>query len=128
SFEETAATLPGVKKIERYPTLRGRITAIDGTPVNLAQVAKEVRWAIRGDRFLSYATEMPSDTKIIAGEWWPEDYSGEPQVSLTADLGKGFDVTVGDTLTVNILGRDVTATISSLREVDWSTLDLNFAL
>jgi putative ABC transport system permease protein len=127
-FEEAAAMLPGVRKIERYPTLRGRITAINGTPTSAANVAQEVRWAVRGDRFLSYATEEPPETVIADGEWWPHDYNGEPLVSLTADLAKGFGVSIGDTLTVNVLGRDVTARISSLREVDWSTLDLNFAL
>jgi putative ABC transport system permease protein len=49
-------------------------------------------------------------------------------VSITADIAAGFGVVVGDTLTVNILGREVTAKISSFREVDWSTLDLNFAI
>jgi len=128
SFRETADSLPGIRKIEHYPTLRGRITAIAGTPVGMAKIADEVRWAVRGDRFLSYAAKMPADIKIVDGEWWPDDYSGSPLVSITADIARGFGVTVGDTLTVNVLGREVTAEISSLREVDWSTLDLNFAI
>ena len=77
---------------------------------------------------MSYSATLPPDTEIVDGEWWPDDYKGEPLVSLTSDLAKGCDVGLGDTLTVNILGRDVTARISSLRKVDWSTLDLNFAL
>lgn len=128
SFEATAQAIPDVIKIERYPTLRGRITAIAGTPVNVAKIDQSVRWAVRGDRFLSYSAELPPDTDIVAGQWWAEDYSGEPLVSITADLAKGFGVDVGDTLSVNVLGREVTATIASLREVDWRTLDLNFAL
>ncbi len=127
-FETTVGQLPGLTKFERYPTLRGRITAIAGKPVDMARIAEDVRWAVRGDRFLSYAQELPSDVKIVAGQWWPESYAGEPLVSITADLAKGFGVGIGDSLTVNILGRDVTARISSFREVDWSTLDLNFAL
>jgi putative ABC transport system permease protein len=128
AFEMTARNLPGLTKLERYPTLRGRITAIADQPVSMAKIAQGVRWAVRGDRFLSYSAVPPKDTQVVAGEWWPEDYEGEPLVSITADLAKGFGVSIGDTLTVNVLGRDVTATISSLREVDWSTLDLNFAL
>ena len=128
SFERVTANLPAIGKIERYPTLRGRITAIAGTPVSMAKIAQEVLWAVRGDRFLSYAAEMPSDTNIVAGEWWPANYTGSPLVSITADIAKGFGVAIGDTLTVNVLGREVTATISSLRNVDWSTLDLNFAI
>jgi putative ABC transport system permease protein len=127
-FEEIAENLPGILKTERYPTLRGRITAIAATPVSKAKIAQGVRWAVRGDRFLSYAAEMPPGTNIVAGEWWPDDYVGGPLVSITADIAKGFGVVVGDTLTVNILGREVTARISSLREVDWSTLNLNFAI
>ena len=127
-FEAIAQKLPGIRKIERYPTLRGRITAIAGTPVSRAKVAQEVRWAVRGDRFLSYSAGMPPDTEIVAGQWWPKDYTGEPLVSITDDLARGFGVDIGDSLTVNVLGRDVTARIGSRREVDWSTLDLNFAL
>jgi putative ABC transport system permease protein len=128
SFEATAQALPGVTKVERYPTLRGRITAIDGTPVSMAKIAQNVRWAVRGDRFLSYSADPPPETEIVSGQWWAEDYSGEPLVSITADIARGFGVDVGDTLSVNVLGREVTATISSLREVDWTTLNLNFAI
>jgi putative ABC transport system permease protein len=127
-FDEIAENLPGVSKVERYPTLRGRITDIAGVPVSQAKIAQEVQWAVRGDRFLSYAAQEPSGTNIVAGEWWPNDYAGDPLVSITADIAKGFGVVVGDTLTVNVLGRKVTAIISTLREVDWSTLDLNFAI
>ena len=127
-FEATAQALPDVTRIERYPTLRGRITAIAGTPVKMAKIAHNVRWAVRGDRFLSYSAKLPPATEIVAGQWWAEDYSGEPLVSITADIARGFGVAVGDTLSVNVLGREVTATIASLREVDWSTLNLNFAL
>ena len=128
AFEAIARSLPGISKMDRFPTLRGRITAIAGTPVSRAKVAEDVGWAVRGDRYLSYSTQLPPDTEIVDGEWWPADYAGAPLVSMTSDLARGFGVKVGDTLTVNVLGRDVTARISSLREVDWSSLRLNFAL
>ena len=127
-FDALLATFPGVRRSDHLPTLRGRIVAIAGVPVDLARVAPDVRWAVRGDRWLSYAGSMPAQTRLTAGRWWPENYHGPPLVSLTADLAKGFGVGIGDTLTVNVLGREVTAKITSLREVDWSTLQLNFAL
>lgn len=127
-FTALVTQFPGVERMERFPTLRGRITAINGVPVARAQIARDVEWAVRGDRFLSYAGAEPAGTRLVAGHWWPAAYQGPPLLSLTADLAKGFGVKVGDTLTVNVLGRPVTARIASLREVDWSTLDLNFAL
>ncbi len=127
-FDRTLREGPGLRRIEHSPTLRGRITAINGVPSDQARVAPEVQWAIRGDRYLSYAAKPAASTVLTAGSWWPSDYSGPPQLSLTADLGKGFGVGLGDNLTVNILGREVTAEITNLREVDWSTLELNFAL
>lgn len=128
AFDTLLQSLPSVEGIERYPTLRGRITAIAGVPVEQASISPETQWAVRGDRFLSYAAELPNDSSLTAGTWWPPDYRGEPLVSLTADLAKGFGVGIGDTISVNVLGREVTARIAALRQVDWSTLELNFAL
>ncbi|MDT8421257.1 MAG: FtsX-like permease family protein [Desulfuromonadales bacterium] len=127
-FAKELGRISEVDKVERYPTLRGRITAIKDVPVEQASIDSEVRWAVRGDRYLSYAAQPPGGTEITAGSWWPEDYRGPPLVSLTADLGRGFGLKPGDSLTVNILGREIRAEVASFREVDWSTLELNFAI
>ena len=122
--------LPAIPQIQlkRSPTLRGRISAINGVPVAEAKIDPKVNWAVRGDRFFSYSGSMPPGTELTAGHWWPQNYSGPAKLSLTADLAEGFGVGIGDTISVNILGREVTAEIANLREVDWSTLQLNFAL
>ena len=113
---------------EASPTLRGRITAIDGVPVAERTIDPGVRWAIRGDRFFSYAAAMPAGTLMAAGNWWPADYQGPPLLSITSDLAEGFGVDVGDTISISLLGRTITAEIANLRDVDWSSLELNFAL
>jgi putative ABC transport system permease protein len=113
---------------EASPTLRGRITSIAGVPAAERIIDPSVRWAIRGDRFFSYAATMPAGTQIAAGNWWPVDYQGPPLLSITSDLAAGFGVGIGDTISVSILGRTITAEIANLRTVDWSSLELNFAL
>lgn len=127
-FRTMATKIPGTERVESMPNLRGRITRIADVPVEQRSIKPEVSWAVRSDRSLTYAAAPPSGTKIVQGKWWGEDYQGPPLISLTKDLAEGFGVGVGDTLTVNILGREVTATISNLREVKWTTLALQFAV
>jgi putative ABC transport system permease protein len=128
AFDEAVQSVPGVTRVDRVPTLRGRITRISGVPSEQAQISPEVSWAVRGDRYLTYSDRPPEGSVISAGSWWPADYHGPPLLSLAADLGQGFGVGPGDTLTVSVLGREITARIANLRDVDWSTLALNFAL
>jgi putative ABC transport system permease protein len=62
----------------------------------------------------------------VAGDWWPEDYSGPPLISFDANVARGLGVGIGDTITLNVLGREITATIVNLRHIDWATLGMNF--
>jgi putative ABC transport system permease protein len=67
-------------------------------------------------------------SKVVAGDWWPADYDGPPLVSLDSDVAKGLGIGVGDTIVVNVLGRDVSAKVANLREVEWQSLALDFVL
>jgi len=114
-----------VRKVESAPMLRGVITTINGKP------ARDVvgdHWVIHGDRGVTYADRPSKTTRVTAGEWWPEDYTGPPQISFAAEEAEEMGLQLGDTLTINILGRDITATITSFREVDFSTAGLGFVL
>jgi putative ABC transport system permease protein len=126
-FEEIVRATPGAR-LDEVPMLRGRIVGLNGTPVEAAKVAPEAQWALRGDRGLTYATEPPAGSTLVAGSWWPADYKGPPLVSFDSELARGMDLAVGDTLTVNVLGRDITARIASLRRIDWARLGINFAV
>ena len=126
-FSEIVRATPGAS-FDQVPMLRGRITRLNGTPVEEANVAPQAQWALRSDRGLTYAADLPAGTRLVAGEWWPADYQGPPLVSFGAELARGMGLGVGDTLTVNLLGRDITARIASLRQIDWTRLGINFAI
>lgn len=128
SFDAAVTGVPGAHGYRRVPTLRGRIVDIDGVPVERATIAPDAAWAVRGDRALTYAGRPEADAKVTAGKWWPPDYSGPPLISLDAGLARGFGIGVGDTLTFNILGREVTARIANLRDIDWRSLRFDFAV
>ncbi|MBE1425761.1 putative ABC transport system permease protein [Desulfomicrobium macestii] len=127
-FRALANDTPGLSRLDLRPMIRGRIVRIGDTPVENATVAEEVAWAVRGDRGLSYSEEFPRGSTLLRGQWWEGGYAGPPLISLTSDLAKGFGVDLGDTLTVNVLGRNLTGTIASIREVNWQTLAMQFAI
>lgn len=114
-----------VSRIDSAPMLRGIITKINGQPA--ADVAGD-HWVIEGDRGLTYSTELPDNTRLLDGTWWEPDYAGPPLISFAAEEAEEMNLKLGDTLTVNILGRDITATISSFREVDFSTAGIGFIM
>jgi putative ABC transport system permease protein len=127
-FDAIATAQEGVGQVLRVPSLRARIVAVNGTPAEQMIVTPETAWALRGDRGLTYAATPPEGTRIVAGQWWAADYRGEPLVSFDANLARGWGIGVGDTITVNVLGRDVTLRIASLRDISWRSLAMNFTL
>ena len=116
---------PAVSRIDRAPMLRGVITGINGRPA--AEVAGD-HWVVRGDRGLTYAATKPERTTVVAGEWWPEAYTGAPQISFADEEAAEMGLSLGDTMTVNILGRDITGTITSFRAVDFSSAGMGFVM
>jgi putative ABC transport system permease protein len=127
-FDALAAAQPGVSEVRRVPSLRARIVAVNGTPAEQVRASEESAWALRGDRGLTYAATPPDGTKLVAGEWWPADYRGPPLVSFDANLARGWGVGIGDTITINVLGRDVPLKVASLRDVEYRSLAINYAL
>jgi putative ABC transport system permease protein len=126
AFDRIMRTTPGVRHMQRVPSLRARITALNGVPVEQARINGDVRWATGSDRGLTYAATPPEGSRIVAGSWWPPDYSGPPLISFDANLARGMGLGVGDTMTFNVLGVEIEARIANLRAIDWSTLGINF--
>ena len=118
----------GVDAVDQVPALRGRIVRLSGVPVEQAPIAPEAQWAIGSDRGLTYSAAPPPGARIVAGEWWPADYRGPPLVSFDAQIARGMGLGVGDTITINVLGREVEARIANLRAIDWTSLGINFTL
>lgn len=124
-FREITLDSGLAEELDAAPMLRGIITRINDRPA--AEVAGN-HWILRGDRGVTYAAEPPPGTTLTAGNWWPQDYDGPPQMSFSAENAAEMGLQLGDRVTVNILGRDVTAEITSLREVDFSTMGINFLI
>jgi putative ABC transport system permease protein len=114
--------------LDRAPMLRGRIVEAGGVNAEDLKPAENSAWVLRGDRGITYANTLPPGSRLVAGSWWPADYSGEPLVSLEEKTAKDLGLKLGDTIGVNVLGRNLKARIANLRAVDWESLGINFVL
>jgi putative ABC transport system permease protein len=115
-------------EVRAAPMLRGRVVRLGERPAEQVEAPPEAAWVLRGDRALSHSATVPEGSSVVAGEWWPADWSGEPLVSFEADIARGLGLAIGDTVTVNVLGRNVTARVANLRAVKWESLTLNFVM
>ena len=114
--------------LERVPMLRGRIVAARGVAAEDLKPSPDASWALQSDRGITYGDEVPAGSRLIAGQWWTPDYQGPPLVSLEKRIADGVGLALGDQVTVNVLGRNLTATVANLRTVDWQSLGINFVM
>ncbi len=114
--------------VEDVPMLRGRIVAARGVKAEDLKASTDSEWVLQSDRGLTYTGEIPKGSKVVEGKWWGADYDGPPLVSMEKKIADGLGLKIGDQIVVNVLGRDIPATIGNLRTVDWQGLGINFVL
>jgi putative ABC transport system permease protein len=90
------------------------------------KAAENAAWVLEGDRGITYSENLPDGSTLLEGTWWPVDYKGPPLVSMEAEVARGLNLKPGDTVTVNVAGRNLTARIANLRSVNWRSLGINF--
>ncbi len=124
-------TVPGAD-VRTVPAMRGAILAY-GPPQQMTWVADlkalpENAWALRGERGLTYSADVPEGNVVTSGKWWPQDYAGEPLVSVDEDLAKAIGLRLNDRIVISLLGVERAARISSFRRIEWDSLGFNYVL
>lgn len=114
--------------VNAVPSLRGTITGYKDIRVAELEAIPENAWVLRGERGLTYAETLPQGSELIEGRWWPKGYDGPPLVSIDREMAKILDLKIGDSLTVSLLGREFTAKIASLRQINWDTMGFNYTM
>jgi putative ABC transport system permease protein len=114
--------------LERVPMLRGRIVAAGGRKAEDIKPRQDAQWVLQSDRGITYTGEIPKGSRLVEGEWWGKDYAGPPLLSFEKKLADGLGLKLGDDVTVNVLGRNITARIANMRTVEWESLGINFVL
>jgi putative ABC transport system permease protein len=114
--------------IDDVPMLRGRIVAARGVKAEDLKPSTDAEWVLQSDRGLTSNRDIPKGSNIVEGKWWDPNYEGPPLVSIEKKIADGLKLKIGDEIVVNVLGRDIPATISNMRTVDWQSLGMNFVL
>jgi putative ABC transport system permease protein len=114
--------------VEDVPMLRGRIVAARGVRAEDLNASSDAEWVLQSDRGLTYTGEIPKGSEIVEGKWWGTDYQGPPLVSIEKKIADGLKLKLGDEIVVNVLGRDISAHIGNMRNIDWQGLGINFVL
>lgn len=133
-FEDEAADLkafsdadPRIANFTSVPLVRGAIQSINGIPVaEYPRPDPEFSFLLEGEIPMSMATELPPQSTVTQGEWWPADYAGPPLLSVFDRLRDALDLKVGDKLELTIFGETVTATIANFRDYVWRSGNVNF--
>lgn len=128
AFDQTIAAFPSAQDYRRTPMIRGRITALNGVPAVRARMRGDSKWVLNGDRGITYSAAPPPGTHITQGTWWPQDYDGPTLISLDQSVAEGAGLKLGDSITLNVLGREISGRIANLRKVDFTTGGQNFVL
>ncbi len=114
--------------VNAVPSLRGTVTGYKNIRVADLKDIPENAWVLRGERGLTYAETLPEGSELIEGQWWPKGYDGPPLVSIDREMANVLDLKIGDSLTVSLLGREFTAKIASLRQINWDTMGFNYVM
>ncbi len=121
------AQAPGAK-LEEVPMLRGRIISANGIAAENLKPKEGAAWVLQSDRGITYAGAIPSGSRLVEGKWWGPDYAGPPLLSFEKRIADGLGLKLGDPVTVNVLGRNITSRIANMRIVDWESLGINFVM
>ncbi len=108
-----------------FPMIRGRLVEINGQPVDIGRYAEARTQRLASREFnLSYMEKMPDWNRLVAGAWWPP--GAREQISMEAGIAQRLGVKLGDRLSYDVAGTRFSATVTSLREVSWDSMRVNF--
>jgi putative ABC transport system permease protein len=102
------------------PVLRARVVGVRGREVDLDGYEE-----VRGRRGLgreftvTYRSTLNANETLVDGAWWDETPAAGPEVSIEQSLRDRFQIQIGDEMRFNVLGRDITARVASVRSVDF---------
>jgi putative ABC transport system permease protein len=103
------------------PVLRARVVGVSGREVNLEDYEDvRGRGSLAREYTITYRAGLESNERVVAGQFWEPTPSSEPEVSIEQFINEQFKINIGDTVRFDVLGRTISARVTSVRFVEWS--------
>jgi putative ABC transport system permease protein len=114
--------------VQFKPMVRGRLVEVNGVPLDTRRYADTRARRLAEREFnLSWSDVLPTGNRVVQGRFWPADARGtDAGISLEEGIAKTLGVKVGDRLTFDAGGMNVSAPVTNLRKVDWDSFRVNF--
>ncbi|MEL6712383.1 MAG: FtsX-like permease family protein [Planctomycetota bacterium] len=120
----------GAEGVDSTPVVMARLAGIGGRTVdellNDPSRRGRSRWQLTREQRLTYSDALPEGNELVAGALWTEP--DLPELSVEVEFARSLGVALGDTLSFDVGGIPKTYTVTSLREVDWASMRINFFL
>jgi putative ABC transport system permease protein len=101
------------------PVLRARVVAVKGANVSLENYEQvRGRSGLSREFTVTFRERLQPNEQVVAGEWWQPGPSGV-EVSIEEGLLQRWPIGVGDEMTFDVLGRQISARVASIRKVEW---------
>jgi putative ABC transport system permease protein len=112
------------------PTLRARVVAVRGREMDLDSYEQVRGRGLSREYTVTYRPELEANEQLVAGRWWGDEpmAPGQAEVSIEerfndrdndGNFRAGSRINVGDEMRFDVLGRIITARVTSVRRVDW---------
>jgi len=119
-FDEVRDTLEriGAERLQIRPMANAQLVEISGD--------RPPEDAFTGQVNLSWIDRLPPANDVTEGEFWQPGQTG--QISVASRWAERVGVTIGDRMTFDSGGRTFSAEVTSIRNVDWNSFNVNFFL
>jgi len=122
-FLETTGRLA---EFRASPMVRAAVTKVNGVPSDQIDAGDEdVAYMLAGEIPVTWAVDVPEESEVVDGQWWPADYAGDPLVSLRVTARDALGLKVGETIELTLFGEKIEARIANFRDYQFRT-GLNF--
>jgi len=109
---------------ELYPMIRARLTAVNHADISAKDFeAENAKRMIEREFNLSSMQQLQTHNRIIAGHWFQNN---QPEASVEEGIAKTLRLKLGDQLRFEVAGQKIDVNITSIRKLDWSSMQVNF--